>query len=156
MTKAPTAELRPNQKDQDSLPEYAELDAMLNGLVEQERSVDDIAARRPSARGRQPDAEHVVHRRIQTAPGPSRGQDIEPELRPRPAISNHQQVSRSIDFMATALSVVLHGARTARGAIVRARFAMTRNGVRARVMDADDHRVPQEYRLISLSGPLSS
>ena len=44
MTKAPTAELRPNQKDQDSLPEYAELDAMLNGLVEQERSVESIAA----------------------------------------------------------------------------------------------------------------
>jgi len=43
MTKAPTAELRPNQKDQDSLPEYAELDAMLTGLVEQERSVDAIA-----------------------------------------------------------------------------------------------------------------
>jgi NAD+ synthase len=44
LTKAPTAELRPNQKDQDSLPEYAALDAMLNGLVEQERSVDEIAA----------------------------------------------------------------------------------------------------------------
>ena len=44
MTKAPTAELRPNQTDQDSLPEYAELDAMLNGMVEQERSVDQIAA----------------------------------------------------------------------------------------------------------------
>ena len=43
ITKAPTAELRPNQTDQDSLPEYADLDAMLNGLVEQERSVDDIA-----------------------------------------------------------------------------------------------------------------
>ena len=43
ITKAPTAELRPDQKDQDSLPEYADLDAMLNGLVEQERSVDDIA-----------------------------------------------------------------------------------------------------------------
>jgi NAD+ synthase len=43
LTKAPTAELRPNQTDQDTLPEYAELDAILNGLVEQERSVDDIA-----------------------------------------------------------------------------------------------------------------
>jgi NAD+ synthase len=42
MTKAPTAELRPNQKDQDSLPDYAELDAILNGLVEQERGVGDI------------------------------------------------------------------------------------------------------------------
>jgi NAD+ synthase len=44
MIKAPTAELRPNQTDQDTLPEYAELDAMLNGLVEQERGVDEIAA----------------------------------------------------------------------------------------------------------------
>jgi NAD+ synthase len=44
LTKAPTAELRPNQKDQDSLPEYADLDAMLTGLVEGERSVDEIAA----------------------------------------------------------------------------------------------------------------
>ena len=43
MTKAPTAELRPDQRDQDSLPEYVELDAMLHGLVEEERSVDDIA-----------------------------------------------------------------------------------------------------------------
>jgi len=44
ITKAPTAELRPNQKDQDTLPEYVALDAMLNGLVEEERSVEDIAA----------------------------------------------------------------------------------------------------------------
>ena len=45
LTKAPTAELRPNQTDQDSLPPYEELDAILNGLVEEERSVDDIVAR---------------------------------------------------------------------------------------------------------------
>ena len=44
MTKAPTAELRPNQTDQDALPEYAALDAMLTGLVENERGVDEIAA----------------------------------------------------------------------------------------------------------------
>jgi NAD+ synthase len=43
LTKAPTAELRPDQKDQDTLPEYAELDEVLNGLIEQERSLDDIA-----------------------------------------------------------------------------------------------------------------
>jgi NAD+ synthase len=42
MTKAPTAELKPNQTDQDTLPDYAELDAILNGLVENEQSVDDI------------------------------------------------------------------------------------------------------------------
>ena len=45
LTKAPTAELRPNQTDQDSLPPYEVLDAILQGLVEEERSVDEIAAR---------------------------------------------------------------------------------------------------------------
>jgi NAD+ synthase len=44
LTKAPTAELRPNQTDQDSLPPYEVLDAILNALVEEERSVDDIVA----------------------------------------------------------------------------------------------------------------
>jgi len=45
ITKAPTAELRPNQTDQDSLPPYDELDAILNGLVEEELSVAEIVAR---------------------------------------------------------------------------------------------------------------
>ena len=44
ITKAPTAELRPNQTDQDSLPPYEQLDAILNALVEHEQSVDDIVA----------------------------------------------------------------------------------------------------------------
>jgi NAD+ synthase len=42
--KAPTAELRPNQKDQDSLPEYEQLDAILEGLVEEELPVRDVIA----------------------------------------------------------------------------------------------------------------
>jgi len=45
ITKAPTAELRPNQTDQDSLPPYDALDAILTGLVEEELSVDEIVAR---------------------------------------------------------------------------------------------------------------
>ena len=44
ITKAPTAELRANQTDQDSLPPYEVLDAILNGLVEDEQSVADIVA----------------------------------------------------------------------------------------------------------------
>jgi NAD+ synthase len=40
--KAPTAELRPNQTDQDSLPPYAILDEVLTGLVEEELSVAEI------------------------------------------------------------------------------------------------------------------
>jgi NAD+ synthase len=44
LTRAPTAELRPDQTDQDSLPPYDELDAILAGLVEGEKSVDELAA----------------------------------------------------------------------------------------------------------------
>jgi NAD+ synthase len=45
LTKAPTAELRPNQTDQDSLPPYDVLDAILHGLIEEELSIDAIVAR---------------------------------------------------------------------------------------------------------------
>ncbi len=44
LTRAPTAELRPNQTDQDSLPPYEQLDAILKGLIEEEQSVDAISA----------------------------------------------------------------------------------------------------------------
>ncbi|MCH9765977.1 MAG: NAD+ synthase [Alphaproteobacteria bacterium] len=44
LQKAPTAELRENQTDQDSLPPYDVLDAILMGLVEEEATVDEIAA----------------------------------------------------------------------------------------------------------------
>lgn len=43
--KAPSAELRPDQKDQDSLPPYDALDDMLHGLVEEEKSIKEIVAR---------------------------------------------------------------------------------------------------------------
>lgn len=42
ITKPPSAELRPDQKDSDSLPEYPVLDAILLGLVEHEKSVDQL------------------------------------------------------------------------------------------------------------------
>ncbi len=45
ITKAPTAELRENQKDQDSLPPYEVLDDILEGLVEREEPVAAIVAR---------------------------------------------------------------------------------------------------------------
>jgi NAD+ synthase len=45
ITKPPSAELRPDQKDSDSLPDYPELDPILMALVEEELSVDDIVAR---------------------------------------------------------------------------------------------------------------
>ena len=42
ITRAPSAELRPNQTDQDSLPPYDELDAILRLYVEQDRSIAEI------------------------------------------------------------------------------------------------------------------
>ncbi|MCH4151614.1 MAG: NAD+ synthase [Sphingobium sp.] len=45
ITKPPTAELRENQKDEDSLPPYDILDPILHGLVESELSVDQVVAR---------------------------------------------------------------------------------------------------------------
>jgi NAD+ synthase len=44
IVKPPSAELRENQKDEDSLPPYPVLDAILNGLVEQEMRIADIVA----------------------------------------------------------------------------------------------------------------
>jgi NAD+ synthase len=44
LVKPPSAELRENQKDQDSLPPYEELDAVLENLVEKEMRVSDIVA----------------------------------------------------------------------------------------------------------------
>ncbi|MDL2400608.1 NAD+ synthase [Rhizobium mayense] len=43
--KAPSAELRPNQTDQDSLPPYPVLDDILECLVEKEMAVEEIVAR---------------------------------------------------------------------------------------------------------------
>ncbi|QJE72802.1 NAD+ synthase [Aerophototrophica crusticola] len=45
LTKAPTAELKPNQTDQDTLPPYDELDDILECLVENDLSIAEIVAR---------------------------------------------------------------------------------------------------------------
>ena len=45
ITKPPSAELRDDQKDSDSLPDYEILDPLLHGLVEEELSVADLVER---------------------------------------------------------------------------------------------------------------
>jgi len=72
LTKAPTAELRPDQKDQDSLPPYDELDSILMGLIE-----EDLSPEQMTARGHNPENVAKVSRllklseykRRQSAPG---------------------------------------------------------------------------------------
>ncbi|WP_347266273.1 NAD+ synthase [Paracoccus sp. (in: a-proteobacteria)] len=73
IAKPPSAELRPNQTDQDSLPPYEVLDAILEGLVEKDLALVDLVAQ-----GFDPDTVRRVEallygsewKRYQAAPGP--------------------------------------------------------------------------------------
>jgi NH3-dependent NAD+ synthetase len=42
ITRAPSAELRPDQKDSDSLPDYDTLDRIVTGYVEEDRSPREL------------------------------------------------------------------------------------------------------------------
>ncbi len=72
LTRAPTAELKPGQTDQDTLPPYEELDPILECLIEHDMSLDDI-----SARGHDRDTvlkiwkmlDNAEYKRRQAAPG---------------------------------------------------------------------------------------
>lgn len=73
ISKAPSAELRPDQTDQDSLPPYPVLDAIIAGLVEEEWSVEQIIAENGFERDLVKRIEHLLyiaqHKRRQAAPG---------------------------------------------------------------------------------------
>ena len=71
--KPPSAELRPDQKDEDSLPPYEVLDAILERLIEGQESVEQIVAagfERETVKR----VEHLIYiseyKRFQSAPGP--------------------------------------------------------------------------------------
>ena len=73
ITKPPTAELREDQKDSDSLPDYPVLDAILDILVDQDGSIEDCVAagfERETAKK----VEHLIYiseyKRFQSAIGP--------------------------------------------------------------------------------------
>ncbi len=70
--KPPSAELRDNQKDEDSLPPYVVLDAILDGLIEREASVADLVAEGHD-RATVKKIEHLLYiseyKRFQSAPG---------------------------------------------------------------------------------------
>jgi len=73
ISKPPSAELRPDQKDEDSLPPYEVLDAILEGLVEKDLSLAEL-----TAQGFDADTVRKVEgllyisewKRYQAAPGP--------------------------------------------------------------------------------------
>ena len=75
--KPPSAELRPDQKDSDSLPEYDVLDAILHAYVEEGKSISTLLS---SGFDERPPADHPLSRleRIQAQTGGSRTQDHSP------------------------------------------------------------------------------
>ena len=93
ITKPPTAELRADQKDEDSLPPYAVLDGILEGLVEQDSSPRELVAAGLRARDGPRRSRNLLdlaeYKRRQAPPGvkiTAQG------LRPRPALPDHQRL----------------------------------------------------------------
>ncbi|MCK4374953.1 MAG: NAD+ synthase [Candidatus Brocadiae bacterium] len=72
LTKAPSAELRPNQTDQDTLPPYEELDRVLHAYIEEQKDLDDIVAAgtdRSAAEDIVRRIERAEYKRRQAVPG---------------------------------------------------------------------------------------
>lgn len=73
ISKPPSAELRPDQKDEDSLPPYEVLDAILEGLVEKDLALKDLVEQGFDA-GTVRHVEKLLYisewKRYQAAPGP--------------------------------------------------------------------------------------
>ncbi len=73
ITKPPSAELRPGQRDQDSLPPYEILDALVTGYVEQDESIDELVAQgyeEGEVRRVVQLIDRAEYKRRQAAPGP--------------------------------------------------------------------------------------
>ena len=91
ITKPPTAELRPDQKDEDSLPPYSVLDRILEGLVDKEMSVGEVANATGEDVALVADIESKLlkaeYKRRQAPPGVKIGNA---QFRPRPPLSDQQ------------------------------------------------------------------
>ena len=95
LVKPPSAELRENQKDEDSLPPYPILDGILHRLVEKEMRVADIVARRLRPGDGAQDRAAALSGRIQAPAVGAGGQGRPEEFRPRPALPDRQSLPRS-------------------------------------------------------------
>ena len=94
LEKPPSAELRPDQKDSDSLPEYEVLDPIIEGYVEDDLSIAELeaaglrlrdrAARRPAGRPQ----------RVQAAPGAPRRARVAEGVRQGSPSPDHQPLAR--------------------------------------------------------------
>ena len=122
--RAPSAELRDDQTDQDSLPPYELLDRILHGYVELNRGREQLDRRRIAARRRGASDATGGPCRVQAPPGPAGHQDHRAGFRTRPAHADHQRLPRlSRSHAARLPRVNAHRLRTTvaapRGASVR-------------------------------------
>ncbi len=92
--KPPSAELKPDQKDTDSLPPYEQLDPILRAYVEEDRPVGEIVSHGQPRRNRRPGRPLGRPQRIQTPPIAPRRPRHQPRLRPRPKIADHKPLPR--------------------------------------------------------------
>ena len=94
ITKPPSAELRADQKDEDSLPPYPVLDAILKGLIERDLGARGAGGGRPRPRHREPRVAPAGGRRVQAPPGAARREDHLAPHQQGAALSDRQRLSR--------------------------------------------------------------
>ncbi len=90
--KAPSAELRPGQKDSDSLPEYALLDKVLAAYIEHAHGRADLLA--DGFDQVTVDTGDAIGgpRRMEAPPIPAGTEGHGPRVRPRPPTARHQRI----------------------------------------------------------------
>ena len=91
--RAPSAELRADQRDEDSLPPYPKLDKVLEAYVEQDRSREELGQDGFEPGGGRPRAGDDRPRRVQAPPGAARRQAAPESVRPRPAHADHEPLA---------------------------------------------------------------
>ena len=92
--RAPSAELRADQLDEDSLPPYPKLDRVLEAYVELDRSREELGAGRLRRRRRRARGRDDRPRRVQAPPGAAGREAAAEGLRPRPAHADHEPLAR--------------------------------------------------------------
>ena len=92
LTKAPSAELRPDQTDQDSLPPYDVLDAILEAHLDRGQGHGGAGGRRLRARRRRRRRAPRARERVQAPPDAARPQDHRQGLRPGPPLPDRRRL----------------------------------------------------------------
>ena len=92
--KPPSAELRPDQKDTDSLPAYDVLDPIIEGYVEDDLSVAELDRARLRRRARAARRAHGRPQRVQAPAGAAGRAGVAEGVRQGPPAADHQPLAR--------------------------------------------------------------